>query len=39
VTLVADEEWRARMPVRDKRLVAAITGPLLARYGYPLRNS
>jgi hypothetical protein len=36
LTLAADEEWRARMPRADRRLVAAMTAPLLARYGYPL---
>ena len=29
-----DDEWRTRMPARDRRLVTAITWPLLARYGY-----
>jgi hypothetical protein len=38
VTLAADEEWRSRMPSRDRRVVAAMTAPLLARYGYPLRT-
>jgi len=36
--LAPDEEWRARMPRGDQRLVAAMTAPLLARYGYPLRT-
>jgi hypothetical protein len=34
--LVADEEWRARLPRRVKWLVGAITVAGLARYGYSL---
>lgn len=30
----ADEEWRDRMDDRDRRVVSALTGPLLRRYGY-----
>lgn len=37
VSLRKDEEWKSRMSARDKKLVTAITLPLLARYGY-LRN-
>lgn len=32
-----DDEWRAAMPLRDRAAVAAVTWPLLARYGYHLR--
>jgi Sulfotransferase domain len=32
--LRVDDEWRTRMNARDRRLVTAITWPLLARYGY-----
>jgi hypothetical protein len=32
-----DDEWRTAMPLRDRVSVAAVTWPLLARYGYPLR--
>ena len=35
VTLKSDDEWAARMRSRDRRLVTALTFPLLARYGYP----
>lgn len=34
-----DDEWRDAMPLRDRRSVTAITWPLLARYGYPIRSS
>jgi hypothetical protein len=30
----ADEEWRTAMPARDRRIVTALTAPLLRRYGY-----
>jgi Sulfotransferase family len=33
-----DEEWKARMASRERRLVTAATLPLLARYGYPARS-
>ena len=29
-----DDEWRTRMPAGRRRLVTAMTWPLLARYGY-----
>jgi Sulfotransferase family len=32
-----DDEWRSAMRQRDRLAVAAMTWPLLARYGYPLR--
>jgi Sulfotransferase family len=34
-----DDEWRAAMPRRDRFAVAAVTWPLLARYGYHLGAS
>jgi len=34
--LKLDDEWRSAMPSRERRLVTAITWPLLMRYGYPL---
>jgi hypothetical protein len=34
-----DDEWRYAMHPRDRQSVMAITLPLLARYGYPLRSS
>jgi Sulfotransferase domain len=34
VPLRVDDEWRTRMNSRDRRLVTAMTWPLLARYGY-----
>jgi hypothetical protein len=34
VKLRADEEWRRRMPLRDKRLVTLLSWPLSQRYGY-----
>jgi sulfotransferase family protein len=32
-----DEKWRFDMPAGHRRLVTALTLPLLARYGYPRR--
>lgn len=29
-----DDAWRTELPVRDRRLVSALTAPLLAGYGY-----
>ncbi len=34
VLLRQDEEWRSRLPVGQRRLVTALTSPLLAGYGY-----
>lgn len=34
ITLRADETWREKMPPRDRRLVTAITLPLMVRYGW-----
>lgn len=34
ISLRRDDEWRARLPTRDRRLVTAITAPLMQRYGY-----
>lgn len=35
ITLRPDDEWAANMDPGDRRLVTALTLPLLARYGYP----
>ncbi len=37
LTLRVDDAWRAAMPAFDRRVVTALTFPLLARYGYPGR--
>ena len=37
VRVELDDEWRRAMPLRDRAEVAAVTWPLLARYGYPVR--
>jgi Sulfotransferase family/Sulfotransferase domain len=37
ITLRSDDRWRTAMAARDRRLVSALTSPLLLRYGYPLR--
>jgi hypothetical protein len=37
ITLRPDDRWRTAMAPRDRRLVSALTSPLLVRYGYPLR--
>lgn len=34
LTLRLDDEWRQAMPRQDRRLVTALTAPLLLRYGY-----
>ena len=31
-----DDEWRTKMPARDRAIVEMMTWPLLKRYGYPL---
>ena len=36
VELRQDSEWQKRMKPRDKRLVTALTLPLLKHYSYPL---
>jgi hypothetical protein len=36
VTLRADDEWLARMPLRERLLVTAATAPFLHGLGYPL---
>jgi len=35
--LALDDEWRAGLPVREQRLVAAMCAVLMAGYGYPWR--
>lgn len=39
VPLCRDDAWRAALPARQRRLVGALTAPLLSKYGYPLRSS
>jgi hypothetical protein len=39
IQLRADDEWRAALPARDRRLTTALTLPFLRRYGYPVRLS
>lgn len=34
VALRRDDDWRAALPQRDRRLVSALTAPLLGVYGY-----
>lgn len=34
VAMRLDDEWRAAMPPRDRRLVTAMTFPLMLRYGF-----
>jgi Sulfotransferase family len=36
VRLRPDDEWVSRMRPEDRRLISALTFPLLAHYGYPL---
>jgi hypothetical protein len=35
--IALDDEWRSAMGTHDRRTVASVTWPLLARYGYSLR--
>ena len=39
VTIALDDEWRRRMPLRQRLAVRALCWPLLARYGYLLRGA
>jgi hypothetical protein len=39
VAIDADDEWRGRMTMGDRRLVTTLTWPLLLRYGYRLSSS
>lgn len=36
VEIREDDEWRTRLPPRDRSIVTALTLPLLLRYGYPV---
>jgi hypothetical protein len=36
VPLRRDDAWRKALPARQRRLVGALTAPLLSAYGYPL---
>jgi UDP-N-acetylglucosamine transferase subunit ALG13 len=38
VRLREDDEWRSRMDPKARRLVSAVTAPLLSRYGYRRRG-
>ena len=37
IALRVDDEWERELSVKDRRLVTALTLPLLKHYGYPLR--
>jgi hypothetical protein len=37
IRITPDEEWVCAQQARDRRVVTAMTAPMLARYGYPLR--
>jgi hypothetical protein len=39
VPLRVDDEWRASMSPRDRRMVSVLTSPLLRWYGYDVRPS
>jgi hypothetical protein len=34
IALRLDEEWREKLPPKNRRVVTAISWPLLRRYGY-----
>jgi hypothetical protein len=36
LTVRLDDAWTTELPTGSRRLVSALTAPLLARYGYPL---
>ena len=36
VHIQPDEAWKTELPVRDRRLVTALTAPVLKRYGYSI---
>ncbi len=36
VELRRDEAWQQMLPRRQRRMITALTAPLLSRYGYPL---
>ncbi|HLY89507.1 MAG TPA: hypothetical protein VKQ27_11040, partial [Acetobacteraceae bacterium] len=36
--LRADEQWQREMPSRQRRLVTALTLPMLTAYGYPMNG-
>ena len=38
VALRPDTEWMQKMDPEDRRLVTALTYPMLRRYGYPVRS-
>jgi hypothetical protein len=38
VELREDDEWRSLLPAADRMAVTAVSLPLLARYGYPIRG-
>ena len=38
VAIEADLEWRSRLETGPRRIVTALTWPLLLRYGFPLRG-
>jgi hypothetical protein len=38
IPLVLDEVWRRELPTPQRRLVTALSLPLLRRYGYPIRT-
>lgn len=37
MTLRLDDDWRSKLPAKDRRLVTTMCAPMLKRYGYPLR--
>jgi hypothetical protein len=38
LVLTSDDEWREHLPASQRRVVTAITAPLLHHYGYRLRS-
>jgi hypothetical protein len=37
--LRADQAWQRQMPQRDRRMVTALTLPMLGAYGYQVTGS
>jgi hypothetical protein len=39
ITLRPDVAWRRELAPRDRALITTLTGPMMMRYGYTLRDT
>lgn len=39
ISLRHDDAWRTELPAGQRRLISALTAPLLSRYGYPVGSA